>query len=180
MRVGLQAVVSSEPGLRFMGGSDGSEETIWPLMQRARPDVVLLDYHLPRGDGMQICYRIKSDAPAPRVVIFSAYASAQLALAAAIAGADALLTKGIGAAELVEGIRRVHRGGDGARRGDIGMMLHDAARRLAPEDLALVSMLLDGASEVEIAGTRACEPRQVRDAVHRILARLRIDVPDGR
>ena len=69
---------------------------------------MLLDYHLPKGDGLQLCYRIKQQAPAPARVIFSAYASPELVLPARLAKADALLSKGVGARELFETIRRVN------------------------------------------------------------------------
>ena len=78
-------------------------------LRRVEPDVVLLDYHLPRGDGLQLCYRIKQHIPAPKV-IFSAYAGPELMLPAQLAHADGLLSKGTGARELFETIRRVAEG----------------------------------------------------------------------
>jgi len=110
LRAGLHTVIDSEPGLVFAGESSGSEESLWPLLRSVRPDVVLLDYHLPKGDGLQLCYRITRERPAPRVAIFSAYAGPELLVAARLAGAAALLGKGMGARELFEAIRRVKRG----------------------------------------------------------------------
>ena len=116
LRAGLQTVLESEPGIVYAGESDGGEESLWPLLRRVEPDVVLLDYHLPKGDGLQLCYRIKQHVPAPAVIIFSAYASPDLQLPAQLAKADALLNKGVGARELFESIRGCRRGRAARRR----------------------------------------------------------------
>ena len=93
LRAGLHTVLESEPGIVYAGESDGGEESLWPLLRRVEPDVVLLDYHLPKGDGLQLCYRIKQNIPAPAVIIFSAYASPDLLLPAQLAKADGSSTR---------------------------------------------------------------------------------------
>src|SRR5690606_19455913 len=110
LRAGLETVLASEPGIHCAGSSSGDEESVWPLLRRVEPDLILLDYHLPKGDGLQLCYRIKQQVPAPKVIIFSAYASPELMLPAQLAGADGLLSKGVGARELFETIRSVEAG----------------------------------------------------------------------
>ena len=80
LRAGLRTVIDAEPGLVFAGESNGQEESLWPLLRRTRPDLVLLDYHLPESDGLQLCYRIKRQITPPKVLVYSAYASPALAL----------------------------------------------------------------------------------------------------
>jgi DNA-binding NarL/FixJ family response regulator len=179
LRAGLQTVLDSEPHFVFVGDSDGAEEHVWPMLNRVRPDVLLLDYHLPRGDGLQLCYRIKQDVPAPRVIIFTAYASPTLALPATLARADGVLAKGAGARDLFHTIRLVY-AGEQVLPPLSAKVLDEASEQLLAEDRALVGMLLDGASEAEIAGTLRLEPRDVRHAVQRILSALRLDIPAAR
>jgi DNA-binding NarL/FixJ family response regulator len=179
LRAGLHTVLDAEPGIVVAGESDGKEESVWPLLTRSRPDLVLLDYHLPRGDGLQLCYRIKQQVPAPKVVIFSAYASPTLALPATLAHADGLLDKGVAARELFNALRTINRG-DRLLPPISHTVLEESLAKLDPDARALVGMLLDGASEVEIAQTLRVEPREVRHTVQRILSALRLDVPAAR
>jgi DNA-binding NarL/FixJ family response regulator len=176
LRAGLHAVLDAEPGIVFAGESGGDEESLWPAINRSRPDLILLDYHLPRGDGMQLCYRIKHNVPAPCVIVFSAYASPTLALPARLAQADGLLAKDVGARDLFHAIRAVY-GGERLIPPISATVLEEAFERLAPEHHALVGMLLDGASEADVADTLGIERRDVRNAVHRILHALRLDIP---
>ena len=176
LRAGLRAVLDAEPGIVFAGESAGDEESLWPAINRSRPDLILLDYHLPRGDGLQLCYRIKHQVPAPRVIVFSAYASPSLALPATLAEADGLLAKDVGARDLFHAIRAVY-GGERLIPPVSTTVLEEAFRRLDPAHHALIGMLLDGTSEADVATTLGVERRDVRHAVHRILHTLRLDIP---
>jgi DNA-binding NarL/FixJ family response regulator len=179
LRAGLQTVLDAEPHIVFVGESDGAEENVWPMLTRVRPDVVLLDYHLPRGDGLQLCYRIKKDVPAPRVIIFTAYASPALALPATLARADGVLAKGAGARDLFSAIRLVY-AGEQLLPPISATVLEEATADLYGDDPALIGMLLDGASEADVAQTLRIPVKDVRHSVQRILSALRIDVPAAR
>jgi DNA-binding NarL/FixJ family response regulator len=178
LRAGLQTVLDAEPDLVFAAESAGDEESVWPMLHRSRPDLVLLDYHLPRGDGLQLCYRIKSQTPAPKVIVFSAYASPELAFPAALARADGLGAKGVDARELFNAIRAVERG-ERLLPEISSTILAESLERIEPEQRPLVGMLLDGSSEAEVAAFLRCERRDVRHAVQHILGRLRLHVPAG-
>jgi len=181
LRAGLRTVIDAEPGLVFVGESAGDEESVWPLLRRTEPDLILLDYHLPHGDGLQLCHRIKRQLPVPKtpkVLVYSAYASPELSLPAALAGADGVVDKGLAARELFEAIRLVHRGerllGDPSQT-----VVRSELERLEERDRALVGLLLNGAGDAEAAEALQMEPSEVQHATLRILGTLRAQVPTG-
>jgi DNA-binding NarL/FixJ family response regulator len=97
-------------------------------------------------------------------------------LPALLARADGLMNKGVGARDMFETIRRVARGerivGDPS-----ATILRETLARIPEEDRVLTGMLLDGASESEVARTIGAEVKDVRHAVQRTLSTLRHSAP---
>lgn len=175
LRAGLTAVLKAEPGLVPLGTA-ASEEELWPALNRTRPDVVILDYHVPPADGLQLCRRIKRSIPAPRVLLYSAYADASLVIPGRLAGADGVMNKGAAAAELYDAIRTVARG-DRVMPPLSRELLDGASERLDPADLPILGMALDGTSEGEIARTLGVTGEDVARRIDRMIARLKVEVP---
>src|SRR4051812_18370579 len=84
VRAGLEAALASEPGVVFVGAAADGEQ-LMPTIYRVRPSVVVLDYDLPRTNGLLLCRRLKRDVPAPAVLVYSAYADAALVVPAIVA-----------------------------------------------------------------------------------------------
>jgi DNA-binding NarL/FixJ family response regulator len=177
LRTGLDTVLGGEPGLVPVG-SAGSPGELWPLLNSRRPDVVLLDYHLPGGDdGLQICRRIKARLLAPKVLLYSAYAGSSLSLPATIAGADGVIGKGIPARELYDAIRRVANG-ERVLPPIPPELMRDATDRLDPEDMPILGMLLHDTAAHDIAALVHLDAPAVERRIDQIIARLRVEVPE--
>jgi DNA-binding NarL/FixJ family response regulator len=170
VRAGLVAVLRSEPGLVPVG-SAAEEQEGWRLAQRARPDLVLLDLHLPGGNSLALCRRIKALDPRTKVLIYSAFAHEELSVAAALAGADGMLDKTEPMLELFDGIRRVHRG-EHLLAPVTPERLQDVHQRVTTEDWPIVAMLLDGTTDADVAKTLGIRQEEVEGRVERLLARL--------
>ena len=90
LRAGVKVVLEAERDVVVVGATGALDELL-PLLRRTRPDVVLLDCHPPMVGDLRACRLVKCLLPAPRVLIYSAYADERLRVAARVAGADGLL-----------------------------------------------------------------------------------------
>lgn len=72
------------------------------LAESVQPDVILMDVHMPKLDGIQATRRIKACWPAIKVIVLTMYVTYQAAALAA--GADAFLLKGGSADGLIAAV----------------------------------------------------------------------------
>jgi DNA-binding NarL/FixJ family response regulator len=175
VRAGLAMLLRTEPGLIPVGASHGVADGL-ELVARHRPDVVLVEHHLPDGDGLSLTRRLKALAPAPRVIVYTADTDRTVVLLARVAGADGLVDKAAAPDELFEAIRLVARGGTALPALD-AHELDAAAHRIDAEDLALLAMLVDGTTVVDAADALRLDRRRVGRRIERMLGRLRAGSP---
>lgn len=176
VRIGLHAALRGEPDIEPVGSADGAGE-LEPLLYRTRPDVVLLDYHLPGTDGLSICRRIKSQALAPAVLLYSAFADDSLVVPAIVAGADGVVHKSAPPRELYEHLRTVARG-DAALPPVSAAALRAAGEALDPEDLPVLGMLVERTSTADIADALRIDRSELTGRLARMLSRIKVPVPE--
>jgi DNA-binding NarL/FixJ family response regulator len=97
-----------------IAGEAASVDEAVALIEAERPDVVLLDVHMPDGGGVEVIRRVTADADAdqrpPCFLALSVSDAAEDVIAVIRAGARGYVTKTISADELADAIRRVHEG----------------------------------------------------------------------
>lgn len=172
---GLGAVLRTEAGLSVVGVAHSAAQ-VDAVLQRRRPDVVLLDQHLPDEDGVSICRRVKATVQAPAVILFSAFTTPSLAIAAMVAGADGVLDKAASAHSVCEAVRRAARG---LSRPWVLDRDHVRAAEAAVDfsDLPLLRSLLSGRTPGDVIAAHGLEHSDYESRVARILAA--INVPDS-
>ena len=106
VRAGFKMIVQSQPDMQVAGEAADGHEAI-DLVNRERPDVVLMDIRMPRLDGIQATRKI---ADASRVVILTTFELDEYVFDALAAGASAFLLKAAPPEDLVKAIRVVAEG----------------------------------------------------------------------
>jgi DNA-binding response OmpR family regulator len=128
------------------------------LVERVKPDLVVLDLMLPGFDGLEVCRRIQKDRPVPVLMLTARDSETDLLVGLAV-GADDYLTKPFNPRELVARVKSVLRRSAPERRRDVeeelrhGELVINAGRRevkvgdeeiqLAPKEFDLLWELLD-------------------------------------
>jgi DNA-binding NarL/FixJ family response regulator len=97
-------------GLVDVRGDVGSVEEAVRLITTERPDVVLLDVHMPGGGGVEVIRRVAAENPAQRFLALSVSDAAEDVIAVVRAGARGYVTKAISGPELADAVRRVRDG----------------------------------------------------------------------
>lgn len=168
---GLQRLIEPQPDLSVIAAAPTVAELAHQL-DGASADVLVVDYDLARTDGLSHCQRIKRRSRPPAVIIYSAYWSHALVLAARAAGADGVVDKAEPVQRLLAAIRA-------AADGELAMpaVSRDAylaaVAKLDDDDLPVLAMLLDGASVDAIAAALRTDPAEVSVRAERIVGRLR-------
>ncbi|MCD0447458.1 response regulator transcription factor [Glycomyces sp. A-F 0318] len=110
LRAGFKMVLGAETDIDIVGeAGDGVEA--FDLTRRLVPDVVLMDIRMPRRDGVAATADIVAANLPTRVLVLTTFDLDEYVVGALRAGAAGFLTKDAPAADLVEAIRTVHRGG---------------------------------------------------------------------
>ena len=106
---GVMFALQSTSWLQVAGYAGTGREAV-EMVDRLRPDVVLLDLRLPDMLGPEVVSAMRAADPAVRAVLFTAYPDHAACEAALAAGARGVIVKDIGRADLVDAIRRVTEG----------------------------------------------------------------------
>ena len=106
VRQGLRRLLEAAAGFAVVGeASDGLE--VAGLVQRLRPDVLVLDLMMPGLSGLDVTRQVVKRSPATRVVVLSMYANDAYVFEALRNGALAYVLKDVTGAELVRAILSV-------------------------------------------------------------------------
>jgi len=106
-RAGVRAELS---GRLSVVGEAGSVDEAVSLVLQARPDVAVVDVHLPGGGGRAIIERVRAEWPEAVFLALSVSDAAEDVVAVIRAGARGYVTKTIDGDSLVDAIRRVSDG----------------------------------------------------------------------
>jgi DNA-binding NarL/FixJ family response regulator len=183
-RHGLRALLGSVPDVEVVGEAATGEQAV-EVTVRERPDVVLLDLHLPGVDGIEACRRIRQEAPQVRVLVVTMFEEDSSVLAAVRAGAMGYLVKGADQDEILRAVRAVA-SGEAIFGPTIAERLMEylatpaldihrhAFPQLSDRERDVLGLLAEGLDTSTIARRLGLSPKTVRNHVSSIFTKLQV------
>jgi len=110
LREGLRSLLGDCDDMQVVGEAADGREAV-DLCARLKPDVALMDIHMPGLGGLEATLEIRRDTPGVRVLVLTQYEDPEYVRRFVAAGASGFVLKRAAGAALVDAIRAVHRGG---------------------------------------------------------------------
>lgn len=181
VRRGLVQLIDAEPGLQVVGESATVRGTL-DRIDATRPDVVVLDVHLPDGTGIDLCRSIRSAHPEIRCLILTADDDESAGVAAVLAGASGHVLKSIRGGHLVDGILRIARGESLIPKNLAERVRRDLSARETPprrpgarltlREQQLLTLITEGLTNRQIGQRLGLAEKTVKNYVSGLLAKL--------
>jgi DNA-binding NarL/FixJ family response regulator len=174
-----------DSGIKVVGeAADGAEAV--DVAVATRPNVVLMDIHMPRASGVEGTRELVERVPEASVVILTISAAEQDVVDAVLAGASGYLLKGGPVEQLVEGIRAAAAGESLISPSIAAQLLRrmrvteatppgdDDAFDLSERELEVLRLLAGGKDNREIADELFLSEKTVKNHVSAILKKLQL------
>jgi DNA-binding NarL/FixJ family response regulator len=109
VRTGFRMILEAEPGLSVVGEAVDGIDAV-DMVDRARPDVILMDVRMPRLDGIGACEQICAAGHPARVMMLTTFDLDDYVHAALRAGASGFLLKDAPPEQLIDAIQVIAAG----------------------------------------------------------------------
>ncbi len=190
-RFGLKATLNEFEGITVVGEAENAEEGL-KLVEKLKPDVVLMDLGLPGMNGIEATQKLKEISGDSKIVILTSHEREEEVIAAMGSGANGYCLKDIDPQSLVNVIVSV---GQGAAWIDpsvskyiLNLMpkpestkilnsyeISDARAQLTERELEVLKLLVKGKSNTEIAKDLIVSVHTAKAHVCSILQKLCVD-----
>lgn len=182
VRDGLRLLLELDERLEVCGEASTLNEGVL-MVNNLRPDVVLLDFRLPDGDGITGCINIKNNFPNIKIIILTAYAEEHIVMEAIRAGADGYLLKNIESDELIKTIVSVFEG-ESVLDSLVTEAVFNSIKSenvkptdnsiLSPRERKILEMISTGKTNKEIGSSLFISDKTVRNYVSNIFKKLNV------
>ena len=185
-REGLASIIRSEPDI-VVSGMAGSVQEAIELVRTLKPDMILMDFTLPDGTGVDATSMILKEHPECKIIFLTMSEKDENLFAAIRSGAKGYLLKNMNPSKLVATIRSVHRGESALSRTMTLRLMEELSRTKKPErsedsslakltrrELDVLRALTTEMTNKEIAKQLYLSENTVKYHVHSILDKLNL------
>jgi two-component system response regulator NreC len=147
IRVGLQSLIEKETDLQIIGQASDGRQTV-SLVQKLKPDIVIMDISMPGLNGIEATRQIKAIDENIKIIALSVHDEALYVRRMLKAGASGYLVKHSDFNELVEAIRAVTRDQLYLSPRISNELVHDYLKHLPDDEATAFSILSEREREI--------------------------------
>lgn len=186
IRDGLRTMLELDDGISVVGEAADGGSAI-DVVQRSRPDLVLMDIRMPGVDGLEATRRLLGRPNSPKVLVLTTYDADEYVLEAMRAGASGFLLKDLRKGQLV---RAVHQAAAGdlvidpsitrrliEKSADTSRARAEARSglgRLTEREVEVLKLMARGLTNAELATELSVSESTVKTHVARVLDKLEL------
>jgi DNA-binding NarL/FixJ family response regulator len=182
VREGLQALLHLNQDIEVVGHADDGEAAL-SVIQKAKPDLVLLDLRMPREDGLDYLRRSSELNISIPTIILTTFDDDVSVLEGLRLGAKGYLLKDVSLAKLTEAVRTVAAGGTlvspavterllRGLRSTESVVADPGVEKLTSREVEILRLMVGGFSNGEIASALRVAEGTVKNHVSSILSKL--------
>ncbi|HKE90123.1 MAG TPA: response regulator transcription factor [Gemmatimonadales bacterium] len=181
---GLETLFRLEPDFEVAARCVSGEETV-VAVRRHRPDVLVLDIHMPRKDGLAVLRDLQHDKLPTKVVLLAAVLEEEEVLEALRLGVRGMVLKELAPQMVVQCVRKVHAGEQWLEKHAVSRVVDSLLRReagereaanvLTPREIEMVAMVARGLRNKEMSKRLAISEGTVKIHLHHIYRKLKVE-----
>lgn len=181
---GLETLFRLEPDFEVAARCVNGEETV-VAVRRHRPDVLVLDIHMPRKDGLAVLRDLQHDKLPTKVVLLAAVLEEDEVLEAMRLGVRGMVLKELAPQMVVQCVRKVHAGEQWLEKHAVSRVVDSLLRReagereaanvLTPREIEMVGMVARGLRNKEMSKRLAISEGTVKIHLHHIYRKLKVE-----
>ena len=184
MREGMRRLLEAQPDMTLVGEAEDGVQAL-ELAKKVKPDVAILDIHLPKLNGIAVARRLKEQSPNTRALMLTAYDDEDYILALMEIGVWGYLLKTSPTEEVMKAVRSVH-GGEAVLDPTIAAKVahlwahhkisakDDFAKGLSSREFEVLEMAVRGLRNKDIADRLQISVRTVERHFSGIFSKLRV------
>jgi two-component system, NarL family, response regulator len=174
VRAGLASMLGTQESLDVVGAAWNGQEA-FALIERHRPEVMLLDLRMPGMNGIEVLQALRSYPDPPRVLVLTNFETDEDVYRAVRAGAQGYLLKSTTQQEMVEAIKTVASGHSHFPPHIASRLAHRMSRsNLTAREREILEMMSKGLTNKQIGTALEISANTARNHVNNIIEKLEV------
>lgn len=182
VRLGIKKLLSDFPNIQIVGEANSGEKAI-EIIEKVKPDVILMDVKMPGMVGLEATKHIVNEHPEIKILVVTVYGDEPYPTRVLQAGASGYMTKGVSVDEMIQAIKTVYAGRrylspEVAQQLALKHLTHDNQSPfdlLSEREMQVLIMITSGQKVNEVANQLCLSPKTVNSYRYRLFDKLGID-----